>query len=49
MKSIETTIKSVEKSIQGSEVWITKVETLLAKRLIRLRDMGRLHISPKNN
>ena len=49
MKTVENTINSTKKSVKNSEEWITKVETLLAKRLIRLKDMGHLSITPRNN
>lgn len=47
MESIETDIKTVEKSFETNEDWITKTENLLARRLIRLQDRGHLSIVTK--
>jgi hypothetical protein len=49
MESVQTGIKIVEKSFETNEEWIARAETLLAKRLIRLQDMGRLNIIIKKS
>ena len=49
MESVQTGIKIVEKSFETNEEWIARAETLLAKRLIRLQDTGRLNIIIKKS
>ena len=49
MESVDTTPKTFERRVTTPEYYIAKVETLLAKRLIRLKEMGRLSITPKRN
>jgi hypothetical protein len=49
MESVETNIKTVEKSFEAYEDWIAKAENLLVRRLIRLKDTGRLGIVTKKN
>jgi hypothetical protein len=49
MESFDTGTDNVEKRFETNEDWIAKAETLLAKRLLRLRGMGRLSIITKKN
>jgi hypothetical protein len=47
MKSIETDVRIVEKSIKTPDEWIIKTEKLLSKRLKRLRHINPLNINSK--